>query len=665
MNAIVLLALFSSSAFAMDVASADGNWQKPIAKVVGLLKDMETQLQKEADEDAEMFEKMGCWCETNDKEKTKAIADAKRHIDELTAAIEAGTAKSSELDTQLAKLAEDIAKQNSALSQATAIRAKENGEFAADQADMSANAESLKGAVKALGAAHPGAALSQSALMQVRAVLKKHADQHSKMFSSKQHHAVLSLIQEQGQELYAPESGAIFGVLKQMKEGFETNMADAQSEENQAAEEFASMKSAKSAEIKAAEDQTSSKTVELGDTKAKLAADKQDLEDTTAQLAADTKFLENVKDTCATADEDYQARLKVRTEEITAVGETVGILTNDEAQTAFSKSGNTGASFIQLSIRTHRMSADKLKRKNAMQLLQKAATKSGDKQLAKLASATKLLDFSEIKKAIDDMMAELKTTQKTEAEKYEYCTSEIKANEKQNAAKTALKADLEQKIEDLESTISTLTDEIKALNAFVAQTNVEMKEASENREAENKDFQVTVADQKATQAILAKAVDRMKAFYGFIQQTPPKQGEYSKHGGGNIVVTLLQSVIQESADVEKKALNAENKAQSTYEEYIADSNASNSASANSIQDKTGSKARAEQDKIQATESRDSTIQDLLLLGEHNAGLHQDCDFLIQNFDTRQTARSAEIESLFNAKAIFSGANFGFLQQHQF
>merc|ERR1719156_220399 len=134
------------------------------------------------------------------------------------------------------------------------------------------------------------------------------------------------------------------------------------------------------------------------------------------------------------------------------------------------------------------------------------------------------------------MMAELKEVQKADDEKYEYCTSEIKSNEKQTAAKTELKADLEQKIDDLSSTISTLTDEIAALKAEVAQTNVEMKAASETREAENKDFQVTVADQKATQTILKKASDRMAAFYGLIQTgkgtySQPKQGTYSKHGG--------------------------------------------------------------------------------------------------------------------------------------
>jgi chromosome segregation ATPase len=658
MNCIVLLALFAS-AVAMDVDSDDSSWNKPITKVIGLLKDMSAQLTKEAEEDAGMYEKMGCWCETNDKEKTKAIADAERHITSLTASNEADTAKISELETQLEKLGEEIAKATSVLSEATAIRAKENGEFESDQADMTSSQSSLKGAVDALGQAHPSA----SSMMQVREVLKHHLLKHRAMFHEKSH--VWSLLQEQDE--YAPESGAIFGILKQMKEEFETNIDASKKEEAQALDEYNSMKKAKTDQMKAAEDLTASKTVELGDTKSQLATNKQDKKDTEAQLAADTKFLENVKATCATADEDYEARQKVRTEEITAVGETIGILTDDEAQTAFSKS----STFIQLSMRTRRFSSAALEREKAARIVRMAAMKSGDNQLIKLSSNMKLLDFSEIKKAIDDMMAELKTTQADEAEKYEFCTSEIKANEKEAAAKTDLKADLETKIDDLTSTIQTLTDAIAALKAEIAETNVEMKAASQNREAENKDFQVTVADQKATQAILTKAKDRMSAFYGLVQtkQTQPAQGTYKASAGGNRILQMLDSIIGESKDVEKKALNAENESQAAYESYIADSNASVAAASGNVVSKTGALAMADKDKIGASESRDATIQDLLLLGEHNVALHQDCDFLIKNFDVRQSARAEEIDSLFNAKAIFSGANLGFLQksvqQHQF
>merc|ERR1719463_409357 len=98
----LLLALSVAPAATLTVDFTDSAWkEKPIQKVVRLLKEMQAQIEKEAAEDEEMYEKMGCWCETNDREKTKAIADAEKHIEALTAAIESGTAKISQLETEL------------------------------------------------------------------------------------------------------------------------------------------------------------------------------------------------------------------------------------------------------------------------------------------------------------------------------------------------------------------------------------------------------------------------------------------------------------------------------------------------------------------------------------------------------------------------------------
>ena len=43
------------------------------------------------------------------------------------------------------------------------------------------------------------------------------------------------------------------------------------------------------------------------------------------------------------------------------------------------------------------------------------------------------------------------------------------------------------------------------------------------------------------------------------------------------------------------------------------------------------------------------------LAEYKASLHKQCDFVLKNFETRQTARSEEIEALAQAKQILSGA----------
>merc|ERR1719160_1532234 len=73
----------------------------PVAKVITLLKDMVSQLEKEAKADEDMYETMGCWCETNDKEKTKAISEAESRIESLNSAIEEYTGKSGRLNEEI------------------------------------------------------------------------------------------------------------------------------------------------------------------------------------------------------------------------------------------------------------------------------------------------------------------------------------------------------------------------------------------------------------------------------------------------------------------------------------------------------------------------------------------------------------------------------------
>merc|ERR1719453_2674639 len=106
----------------------------PVGKVVTTLQAMQTQLSKEQKEDAEAYEKMSCWCETNEKEKTAAVAAAKKSIDELTADIETGTAKSAEIKATLVKLDKSVKKNTEALKSATGLREKEAAEFSEEEA---------------------------------------------------------------------------------------------------------------------------------------------------------------------------------------------------------------------------------------------------------------------------------------------------------------------------------------------------------------------------------------------------------------------------------------------------------------------------------------------------------------------------------------------------
>merc|ERR1719313_1818306 len=154
---------------------------------------------------------------------------------------------------------------------------------------MIASITSLKSAVTVLSKAH-----GESALLQVKALLRHQSKKYRHVFgeslSDKQRHVFMSLIQEHSSSLSlarTPASGEIYGILKQMKESFETNMANSKKDEEQAAADYAQLKEAKTKEIAAANSQIESKTVNLGDTEEKYALSKEDKKETEKSVEAD------------------------------------------------------------------------------------------------------------------------------------------------------------------------------------------------------------------------------------------------------------------------------------------------------------------------------------------------------------------------------------------
>merc|ERR1719378_875525 len=118
---------------------------------------------------------------------------------------------------------------------------------------------------------------------------------------------------------------------------------------------------------------------------------------------------------------------------------------------------------------------------------------------------------------------------------------------------------------------------------------------------------------------------------------------------------MIEMIIKESKDVEAKALKAENDAQATYEQFIKDSNASISAASADITNKSGELAQADKGQVEAANDLKATIDELLKLGEMSVALHQECDFLLKNFEVRQSSRAEEMDALGSAKAVLSGA----------
>merc|ERR1719420_282964 len=107
--------------------------------------------------------------------------------------------------------------------------------------------------------------------------MRKNSDLINGMLTKQQRRTVTAFVQSpddffdtglkhQTALVQAAPSAEIFGVLKQMKEGFETNLAASQSEEMKAQSEYEGVKAGKESEIAAGNDQIDSKTAMLADT---------------------------------------------------------------------------------------------------------------------------------------------------------------------------------------------------------------------------------------------------------------------------------------------------------------------------------------------------------------------------------------------------------------
>merc|ERR1719235_519284 len=188
---------------------------------------------------------------------------------------------------------------------------------------------------------------------------------------------------------YAPQSGEILGILKQLKDEMEASLSASQKAEKEAAANFNEMRAAKTAEIENGETMAERKEDELADTNNALAEAKEDLDQTTAVLTEDQKFMVNLKATCDDADGNFQKRKAARLQEIKAVSETIEILTADEARDNMAST----YSFIQ----TKQQRAD-VRRQRAAAVLRKAAAESRSPELSVLATTVELDAFGRVKK---------------------------------------------------------------------------------------------------------------------------------------------------------------------------------------------------------------------------------------------------------------------------
>merc|ERR1719321_971238 len=423
----------------------------PIRKIINLLENMQKEIEAEGEKEKALFDKFMCFCDNGAGDLLKAANEAEAQNEAATAQLEADTSEKAQLEEDIKTHTSDMEAATKDLEEATTIREKEKSEFDATIGTKKSSEAALGKAIPAIEKGMGGAAflefLGDAGIKQMKKAIRS-----SQSITGSGRDSVASFLQGA-----TPGSGEILGMLKSMKDELSRDVAQLEKDEAAAVAGFTDMKASKEKEIEFADESIESKKERVGVLAVENVQNKDAVEDSAAESAAAKKFAATLEEQCATKKKEYDALCKSRADEMAAIGEAIGILTDDDALDVFKKSLPASA-FVQAQpqavpsgYRGHRnMFTGEMtllqSRKAPAQRLQKAqaivaqAASSSNKGMALMFFTLKFkmhmasnqqgaVDFSEIFKMIDEMIAILTKDNKDDAAQKDFCIAELTKTE--------------------------------------------------------------------------------------------------------------------------------------------------------------------------------------------------------------------------------------------
>jgi len=702
---LILLAATPGMISAKDKIEQESS-ANPIRRVVTMLQMMAKKVEAEGKAQTELFDKYMCYCKSSGEELGKSIGDAETKIPQLDSDIKEAESLKEQLDADLVRHRQEREDAKGAIAKATAMREKDAAAFLKESTEDKSNLDSL---TKALAAIEKGMA----GFLQTNAAGTLRRMTLSMDMSTADRDLLSSFLMGGNGEShkYAPASGEIVGILKQMKDTMEKDLAEVIASEDKAKQDFEGLVAAKEKEIAASTQAIEDKVKRSGETAVSIVMLKEDLDDTQQSLGEDKQFMADLEKNCATKQKEWDEICKTRQEELIAIADTIKILNDDDALELFKKALPSG-SLLQLQASTKQVQEHALD----------ALTKNKGKhfvgvELIALALRGKKVNFSKVIKMIDDMVVLLGKEQSDDDAKKEYCQAQFDfADDKKKELERSI-SDIEKAIDDGKGLIDTLAAEIKALEDGIMALDREVATATEDRKAEHADFAAQLAANTAAAGIIDFAKNRMQKFYNpKLYKAPPKRelseeeritlnmggtlaptnppggiagtgiaflqirrnsddasavappppppeapGAFKKKGAESGGVLAMMDMMK--ADLEKEIQEmefAEKDAQGEYETMVKDAAAKRAADSKSIAEKEAAKAEVEAEVIANEDKKKAESNELMATKQYISELHADCDWLIENYGMRKEARANEVEALKNAKAVLSGADYSML-----
>mmetsp|Transcript_83167 Transcript_83167/g.174095 ORF Transcript_83167/g.174095 Transcript_83167/m.174095 type:complete len:741 (+) Transcript_83167:73-2295(+) len=531
-----MLALFMLAAVVSASQDRSEGTMNPIRKVVTLLQAMQKKVQEEGEAEQKLYDEFMCYCKHGKGDLAASIETATSKEPAVSSDIETSEEKLDQSKADLKSAQEDRTSAKAAISDATALRKKEAGAFAAAKAEYDTNIAAINKAVAALEKGMTGSFLQTSAAD----ILRKLAVSGKAEIPDYDRRELTSFLAEGA--AYAPQSGEVTGILKEIGDEMSKTLAELTSTEEEAIKSFEALVEAKNKEIAALSQTVEVKTAQIGELGVSIVQMKEDLSDTQAALLEDKKYLEELETSCGTKTAEWEERSKTRAEELVALADTIKVLNDDDALDLFKKTlPSSGASLVQM------RTTSAAQRRKALGLLRAASEVAQSQDRTKLELVALALgakrsggkgSFDKVITMIDKMVEVLKEEQIDDDHKKEFCNGQLDVTDDHRKEIARAVDDEATAIESAKESIATLTQEISDLEAGIKALDKSVAEATELRKAENEEYKALMASDSAAKDLLNFAKNRLNKFYNPALYKPPPKQELSeeeqifvKHGG--------------------------------------------------------------------------------------------------------------------------------------
>jgi len=687
-----------------------------VEKVIQLLTDMSTAAKQEKKDEEVAFAKFATWCDMETKRLKAEVGKGEEELERLAAAVGKRTGEAEALGEEIAELRTTVAGAEANQKAAAAQRKKDHEAFLAASQDLAESVDALERAIEVLQEQNYDRPGGKAALVQLsdnervpqraRTILAQFLVMLGTGEGSGDDGDDLMAYQAPEANAYEFQSGSVIGMLEKLRDDFRSKLGESQKEEMNSAHAHDMIMQDLKDSVENSERAIREKTSEKQRKAEKAASDKKQHAATLAVKEEDGKALQAAQAECTEKSASFNEKQKLRSQELEAMDKAVEILRTPEVQGTAQKylslaqlrAGSGPTALVQV--------AGRKDRRHVRDFLAGEGRRLNSQRLALLAEKLAADPFAKVTKLIYDMITKLQEEATTDADHEGFCDAELG---KSKISRNKLTEDIDglnAAVQEGKSTILALTEAIATLREEVTELVKALGEAEDMRHAEQAKNEQTVSDSMAAREAIAKAKVVLKDFYekaltatALLQGTAAHRaglksrfvemgsaewralanpngtgaadaghkegmqtfgevyrGQQDKAESG--VLTLLEIIQSNFANLEASTVAAEAEAKKAFKEFSYESKKSISVKERKAEMNEADKAAAEERLRGDIAELKGTQDELLAADRYHAKLVPQCMDQGMTFEERTKAREAEVASLRQALQLLGGEGEG-------